>query len=672
MQLTKGIDFHRLFESAPGLYLILLPDLTIVAVSDAYLKATMTQREEIMGRGLFEVFPDNPDDPDATGVSNLRTSLEYVLKHAVPHTMAVQQYDIRRPDGTFEERFWSPLNKPVFNDKNKIAYIIHRVEDVTEFMRMKKEEAQRERITEELRGKVQKMEMEIYNRAREVQEINTRLINEIKEKQKAEETIEASRKMFSTLFYQSPVMNYMADAVTGRYIDVNDNFAEFCGLPKEDIIGKNSLELNLIVNTEKRQEIINTLKQNGYARDILTEITPRNGEKRWVSTSAHVVNINGKECFLTAMIDVSERKNAEEELKKSNELFAGLFELNPASLSISRLKDGKLLAVNSSFLRIFGFISKEEVVGKTAQEINILFDSEKRNELYRRLKEWNKVLNAEGMITTALGETKWLSISMLMIEVDNEPCTLTVSIDITARKTAEEQVELVNKELEAFSYSVSHDLRSPLRIIDGYSELMISDYSNSLDPEGNRLLGIIKANVRKMGRLIDDLLNFSRLGRKELTYQQVDMNKMAETVIAELLFSGTKKYNIEISALEPAVCDSSLIRQVWVNLISNALKYSGDKENPAIEISSAKSGNEIVYSVKDNGVGFNMQYAHKLFGVFQRLHKMTEFEGTGVGLALVQRIITRHGGRVWAEAEVNKGAAFYFSLPQQLANNQKN
>jgi len=250
-----------------------------------------------------------------------------------------------------------------------------------------------------------------------------------------------------------------------------------------------------------------------------------------------------------------------------------------------------------------------------------------------------------------------------MIEVDNEPCTLTVSIDITARKKAEEQLEIVNKELEAFSYSVSHDLRSPLRIIDGYSELLITDYTSTLDEEGNRLLGIIKANVRKMGRLIDDLLNFSRLGRKELIYQQVDMNKMVDTVIAELLVSNEKKHSIDISPLEPAAGDSNLIRQVWINLISNAIKYSSETENPFIAISSAKSGNEIVYSVRDNGVGFNMQYADKLFGVFQRLHKVTEFEGTGVGLALVQRIVTRHGGRVWAEAEVNKGAVFYFSLP---------
>jgi light-regulated signal transduction histidine kinase (bacteriophytochrome) len=210
---------------------------------------------------------------------------------------------------------------------------------------------------------------------------------------------------------------------------------------------------------------------------------------------------------------------------------------------------------------------------------------------------------------------------------------------------------------------VSHDLRAPLRIIDGYTEIIVSDYGKILDEEGNRLLGIVTANVRKMGRLIDDLLNLSRLGRKELTSHHIDMNQLVNSVMAEQIALKTKQYDIQIEKLEQTDADSSLIRQVWINLISNAIKFSAEKDQPSIKISSRHTGDEIIYSIQDNGVGFNMKYADKLFGVFQRLHKMTEFEGTGVGLALVQRIITRHGGRVWAEAEVDKGATLYFSLP---------
>ncbi len=225
------------------------------------------------------------------------------------------------------------------------------------------------------------------------------------------------------------------------------------------------------------------------------------------------------------------------------------------------------------------------------------------------------------------------------------------------------QLEKANKELETFSYSVSHDLRGPLRIIDGYTEIAMTDYGSKLDDEGRRILTIIASNVRRMGQLIDDLLNLSRLNRKELDIHTVNMDELVSAVIKEQLNGHSNKYTINLSGLLPAGCDRNLVTQVWVNLISNAIKYSAPREQPVIEIDSYASAEELVYRIKDNGVGFNMKYADKLFGVFQRLHKMTEFEGTGVGLALVHQIVSRHGGRVWAKAETGKGAIFSFSLP---------
>jgi len=186
------------------------------------------------------------------------------------------------------------------------------------------------------------------------------------------------------------------------------------------------------------------------------------------------------------------------------------------------------------------------------------------------------------------------------------------------------------------------------------------------------MFGIIRENTVKMGQLIDDLLNLSRLGRRELIILQVKMKEMVESVAAEQSIAQSKQVRMEIGELDDAECDSNLLRQVWVNLISNAVKYSRSKEKPVIQVNSKATTEEIIYSIQDNGAGFNMKYADKLFGVFQRLHKMTEYEGTGVGLALVQRIITRHGGQVWAEAEVNKGATFYFSLPVQKAEKSLN
>jgi light-regulated signal transduction histidine kinase (bacteriophytochrome) len=240
------------------------------------------------------------------------------------------------------------------------------------------------------------------------------------------------------------------------------------------------------------------------------------------------------------------------------------------------------------------------------------------------------------------------------------------AFDMTDRRIAEEKVIAANKELEAFTYSVSHDLRTPLRSIDGYSKILQEDYGATMDEEMNRLVKIIRNNARRMGELIDDLLDFSRLGRKELEKSHVDMGGLVSAIKQELV-SQEKNRSIEfvVNPLEDADADNSMMRQVWINLISNALKYSKTQAITNIEIGCKREKNQVVYYIRDNGVGFDMKYAEKLFGVFQRLHKVEEFEGTGVGLALVHRIISRHGGKIWADAHVNKGATFFFFIPTQ-------
>ncbi|MDB5142205.1 MAG: hypothetical protein JWQ66_918 [Mucilaginibacter sp.] len=228
------------------------------------------------------------------------------------------------------------------------------------------------------------------------------------------------------------------------------------------------------------------------------------------------------------------------------------------------------------------------------------------------------------------------------------------------------QLELVNKELEAFSYSVSHDLRTPLRAISGYSIMLKEDYEEKLDAEGKRIIGNVIANARMMGQLIDDLLAFSRLGKKELVSTQIDMQLLATNVVNELLQHDLEKdYQISIGLLPSIEADQGMIKQVLINLLSNAIKYSSKETRPEIEIGSKDEETRTIYYVKDNGVGFDMAYAGKLFGVFQRLHSQEEFEGTGVGLALVKRIIDKHKGEVWAEGLENMGATFYFSLPKK-------
>jgi len=229
--------------------------------------------------------------------------------------------------------------------------------------------------------------------------------------------------------------------------------------------------------------------------------------------------------------------------------------------------------------------------------------------------------------------------------------------------TRTHQLESANKELEAFSYSVSHDLRAPLRSIDGFSRILMEDHAPVLPADAVRLLGIVRSNTQQMGRLIDDLLTFSRLSRQPVNKQVVNTGDLVQQVM-ETLRTDLERRKVEIEIGELPICqgDPSLLKQVWINLLSNAFKYTREREVARIQIGCIQENGEQVYFVKDNGVGFDMQYVNKLFGVFQRLHRSDKFEGTGVGLAIVQRIVLRHEGRIWVEAEPDVGATFFFTV----------
>lgn len=255
---------------------------------------------------------------------------------------------------------------------------------------------------------------------------------------------------------------------------------------------------------------------------------------------------------------------------------------------------------------------------------------------------------------------------------DNQRALLNMLEDFEAERVKAEQakalLESVNKELEAFSYSVSHDLRAPLRAISGFSQAVLEEYATRLDDEGRRYLGLIQENVHRMGRLIDDLLAFSRLGRQSMAELEVDLAAMARAVFQELAAQDPgRKIEFTIHPVPPAHGDPAMMRQVLVNLFANAIKFTRTREKGVIEFGHLAESDDGVYYIRDNGVGFDMKYVGKLFGVFQRLHSAAEFEGTGVGLALVHRIITRHGGKVWAEGRVDQGATFYFALPREVS-----
>jgi signal transduction histidine kinase len=442
---NKNIDYKLVFYTAPSLLLLLKPnspEFTIIEANDAFLQTSMTKRYEIINKGLFDVFPDNPSDLKANGVSNLKRSLNTVIESKQVNAMPTQKYDIQvtTENGiVFEERFWNAKNTPVLNERDEVIYIIHQVEDVTAAIN--------------LESKMKKASAEIEQ--------------------------------------------------------------------KSLLIKENEDRINAILNALLKYTTMDF---------------------------SHKLNITDKGDELDAII-----------------------------------------------------------VG-----LNSLTD-----------------------------------------ELENQ---------IQLLKLSNDELEYANKELDSFSYSVSHDLRAPLRAINGYSQVLIEDYGHQLDETGKQTIHVIIKNAVKMAALIDDLLTFSRIGKQGLTTVALNMNNMVK-LIANEFKNQTSTVVFVIKALQEAEGDNNMLKQVITNLLSNAIKYSSKKEKAIIEIGSFKKNNMLVYYVKDNGAGFDMKYYNKLFGVFQRLHSDTEFEGTGVGLALVQRIIKKHQGEVWAEAEPEKGATFYFSLP---------
>jgi light-regulated signal transduction histidine kinase (bacteriophytochrome) len=240
---------------------------------------------------------------------------------------------------------------------------------------------------------------------------------------------------------------------------------------------------------------------------------------------------------------------------------------------------------------------------------------------------------------------------------------LKLGIEINDRKRAENDLENVNKELESFSYSVSHDLRAPLRGIDGFSHALLSDYGDVLDETGREYLGLVRESSQRMGQLIDDLLNLSRVSQSELHLETIDLSAICRSIFAALKSTATERHvTFNVPAELPVFADANLIKVVLTNLLGNSWKFTGGIKRAKIELGSLEKGDQTVYFVRDNGAGFDMNFVDKLFGAFQRLHTDDEFPGTGIGLATVRRIIFRHGGSIWAEASINNGATFYFTL----------
>jgi len=643
-------DFRTLFESAPGSYLALTPALVIVAASDAYLQVTMTRREKILGRHLFNVFPDNPGDATATGVSNLRASLTRVLQHRIPDAMAVQRYDIRRPDtegGEFEERYWSPINTPVFSPNGEIAYIIHRVEDITE----------RKRAEETVRQSEEHFRL---------------LVASVKDY--AILMLDPDGHVVSWNAGAERIKGYQAGEIIGQH------FSRFYS--SGDIhSGKPELELKVAATEGRFEEEGWRVRKDGtrfWANVIITAIRGETGTLRG---------------FAKVTCDITERKRAEEEFRKSEEKYRTLFDsVDEGVCTIEVLFDRnekpidyRILEVNPSFEKQTGIHNAQ---GRRMREIAPLHE-EHWFEMYGKIALTGEPVRFENQ-AAQLG--RWYEVYALRVGEPKERHVAILFKDITERKRAEEalrrahdQLEMrvqertaeilaKTRDLETLLYVTSHDLREPLRGIENFSRMVHDRYGDRLDDKGRDFLQRIVRGTQRMDQLMTDILTLSRVQRMEGAVEDIQ----GESIVTEALRRldhKIKEIGATVRVVEPLPRwqgNRTWATQGIYNLIANALKFRRNGEAPDVEIApyhpTVEDGSVVGIVVRDRGPGVAPEHAERIFQLFQRAVGR-EIEGTGAGLAIVRQVAERHGGRAWVQSR--EGGGSEFKLTFSATNRQK-
>lgn len=484
--------------------------------------------------------------------------------------------------------------------------------------------------------------------------------------------------VFSQLEQQKEALDTSAIvAITdlkGDITYVNDTFCAISQYSEAELIGQN----HRIINSgyHDKSFFLDLWKTIGKGKiwhgDIKNKA--KDGSYYWVKTTiVPFLDENNKPYqYVTIRFDITREKNLEDQLKN----YKIFFDKSTDLLAVAT-PEGYFARVNANFAATLGYteefllqtsffslIHPDDIASSSKEIEKLELGINTFNFINRYLKkdgtyihlDWNATFdhNSKQIFCIARDITSRLAIQ-------KEIKDLNENLEEKVSERTQQLTEL-NKELEAFSYSISHDLRAPLRAINGYSQMLHEDYADKIDEEGNRLLKVIQQNATKMGVLIDDLLHFSRLGRREIQLNNISLNELIEDVLEELLNETHVKYDIKVGHLGKIKGDYALLYQAFYNLLSNSLKYSSKVDNPEISISAENINNRLQVSIQDNGVGFDMEYYDKLFGVFQRLHSAQDFEGTGVGLAIVKRIINKHNGEIWAKSKVNEGAVFTVAL----------
>jgi PAS domain S-box-containing protein len=553
---------------------------------------------------------------------------------------------------------------------------------------LENEVANRRRAEEDVHRLNAQLERRVAERTAQLHALNEDLQRQVAERIHTAEELRASSRELSEM--KTALDEHAIVAITnpqGKITFVNDKFCAISKYAREELIGQDHRIINSGYHSKEFiRELWTTIARGQVWRGEIQN-RAKDGSLYWVATTiVPFLDDAGKpRQYVAIRADITARKQAEAglatSLKELSEMKTALDE--HAIVAITN-PQGKITFVNDKFCAISKY-AREELIGQDHRIINSGYHSKEFiRELWTTIGR-GQVWRGEIQNRAKDGSRYWVATTIVPFLDDAGKPRQYVAIraDITERKRAEgeitllnaelerrvaertSQLESANRELEAFSYSVSHDLRAPLRGIDGFARILQEDCAALLDDEGRRALAIICSESKRMGQLIDDLLGFSRMSRKELEATVVDMAELAQSVFDGLL-TETVKHAPEfvLKPLPKVLGDRATLRQVLVNLLGNAVKFTAHQANPVIELGAVSEGGVATFYVKDNGVGFDEKYRAKLFGVFQRLHSEDEFEGTGVGLALVQRIVHRHGGKVWAEGRLGAGATFSFSLPE--------
>ncbi|MFZ5515029.1 MAG: PAS domain S-box protein [Candidatus Zhuqueibacterota bacterium] len=503
------------------------------------------------------------------------------------------------------------------------------------------------------------------------------VLQDITEQMRIEEALRQSETRYRYLFENASIAIGMSDA-DGRVIAANQVMEQLTGFSSEEF--QKIKLMDIYVVPEDRDRLIATIRKEGKVRNFETHLHRKDGTLYLARLNVDVIRIGGEEMLLTIAQDITESRRMEEALRMEREQLLSLFDSIDEMIYVSDPMTYEMVYVNKKLQRMLNSDGAGETCYRLLQRKeapcefctnHFILSNDHQPYQWEYHNPW---LNKDFMLTDRL--IRW---------PDGRDVRFELAIDITDRKIAEAEIqklnreleqrvkdrtfelEAVNKELEAFSYSVSHDLRAPLRHISGFVDMLRKNMGETTCEKNSHYLDVIRESAQRMGNLIDELLAFSRTGRSEIAWKNFDADTLIQEVIQELQPEiGARTITWKLLPLPEIYADPLKLRHVFVNLISNAIKFTRQQQNPVIEVSATRGDSkEYVFAVRDNGVGFDMKYANKLFGVFQRLHRTEEFEGNGIGLANVRRIIHRHGGRTWAEGKLNEGATFYFTVPMK-------